>query len=210
MKTMKRIRNTKRILSVKLERIIAYLDRIRTSPEVTDNPDNTEWESLDEAIELCIALQDDCVECDCGESGDMGRHEYRYFNPSFNYVSKDGKPTDGLTPEEVRKYVRQDYDRMESLNSGNWCYLGIRADAEIVSVYGRKSTLSDTVTTGGYGPVQTIRSGGLWGIESDSDKSYFAEVAQEELSALRTELKAIGFSTRAISKAFKSVEEVQS
>ncbi len=120
--------------------------------------------------------------CTCGESGDAGRNEYRYFNPSNNYEDD--------TPEDIRKYVRQDYDRMESLNRGDWCFIGVSADAEIV--------LGDT--------CQTITSGGLWGIESDSGSDYFAETEQEQLAELREQLHAIGFSKRAISAAFKTVE----
>jgi hypothetical protein len=120
--------------------------------------------------------------CTCEESGDAGRNEYRYFNPSDNY--KD------YTPEDIRKYVRQDYDRMESLNRDNWCFIGVYADAAIV--------LGNT--------RQTITSGGLGGIESDSGSDYFAEIEQEQLAELREQLHAIGFSKRAISAAFKNVE----
>src|SRR6266853_1539084 len=64
------------------------------------------------------------AECDCGERGDMERGQYRYFNgPVENYK--------GESPADIRKYIRQDYDRMESLNRGNWCFIGIRAEAEI-------------------------------------------------------------------------------
>ena len=52
--------------------------------------------------------------------------------------------------------------------------------------------------------IQDISSGGLWGVESDSDKAYFAEVAGEELAELKSQLQALGFSKRAISQAFKS------
>jgi len=122
-------------------------------------------------------------QCDCGGSGDAGRNEYRYFN---GYVEK----YKGETPEDIRKYVRQDYDRMESLNRGDWCFLGVSAESEIV-----------------LGNVcQTITSGGLWGIESDSGSDYFAEIEQEQLAELREQLHAIGFSKRAISAAFKNVE----
>ena len=49
------------------------------------------------------------AECDCGERGDMERGQYRYFNgPVENYK--------GESPADIRKYIRQDYDRMESLN----------------------------------------------------------------------------------------------
>ena len=121
--------------------------------------------------------------CTCGESGDVGRNEYRYFNPNWeNYK--------GLEDSEIRKYCQQDYKRMESLNRGNWCFIGVSADAEIV--------LGDT--------CQTITSGGLWGIESDSGADYFAEVEQEQLAELRGQLHVIGFSKRAIASAFKNVE----
>jgi hypothetical protein len=53
------------------------------------------------------------------------RREARYFNP---YVER----YKGESLEDVRKYCRQNYDRMEPLNAGNWCFIGIRADAEVV------------------------------------------------------------------------------
>jgi hypothetical protein len=153
---------------------------------------DAEKDALDEAYDAIGELIDSVDECDCDEHGDMERNEYRYFNPSFNYVSSTGKIQDGLTPEDVRKYTRQDYERMESANRGDWCFLGIRAEAEI------------SIPSGpGYSTLQTIHSGGLWGIESDSDKSHFAETEANELADLRTQLYALGFSKRAIASAFK-------
>ena len=78
---------------------------------------------------------------------------------------------------------------MESLQRGDWAYLGIRADAEIIV----------------DGVSQDISSGGLWGVESDSDRVYLAEIDGEQLSELRDQLRALGFGTRAISAAFKNV-----
>ncbi len=130
--------------------------------------------------------------CTCDESGDMEWNEYRYFNPSFNYVDKTGHALPENTPEEVRKYVRQDYERMEDLNKGNWCFMGVRADCEV------------QLTP--FGTIQHITSGGLWGIESDSEESYIESVEKDELADLRTQLRALGFSTRAISTAFKTIE----
>jgi hypothetical protein len=144
----------------------------------------------DAAVELLQEAIEELTECSCGERGDMARGEYRYFNPSFNYVGKDGKPTEGLTPAGVRKYTRQDYDRMESLNSGNWFFIGLRAEAEIVI----------------SGTVQRVSSGGLWGIESDSDRDYRKSVEEEELSGLREVLHGMGFSKRAVSSALRNVE----
>ena len=85
---------------------------------------------------------------------------------------------DGNTPEDVRQYTLQDYLRLESLDHGDWCYIGIIAKAEVQT--NRNST------------TQTITSGGLWGIESDSG-DYINQVKADELYGLAIELKAIGF-----------------
>jgi hypothetical protein len=126
-----------------------------------------EKDALDEAYNLLGELADEVSECDCAERGDMERNEYRYFNPSFNYVDKNGNPADGLTPEEVRKYTRQDYERMESLNAGQWGYIGIKAEATIAI----PSQSSPNIST-----RQTIHSGGVWGCESDMSRTDFEEV----------------------------------
>jgi hypothetical protein len=57
--------------------------------------------------------------------------------------------------------------------------------------------------------VHTVRSSGVWGIESDSGRSEFEAIEKEELFALRESLKMLGFSTRAISAAFKNVRGVE-
>jgi hypothetical protein len=103
----------------------------------------------------------------------------------------------------VRKYVRQDYERMESLNQGSWCFVGIRAEAEIV-------ISADRNAKNYSGTIQQITSGGLWGVESTSEASYLRQVAKEELTDLRAQLIALGFTSRAVSQAFKSVSEVNS
>jgi hypothetical protein len=124
--------------------------------------------------------------CDCGERGDMVRGEYRYFNGNVeNYK--------GETPEKIREYVLRDYERMERLQRGGWDYIGIRAEAEVL------------IPSNDHSIAQEITSGGLWGIESDSDASYLKEIEDEELSELRKQLYAIGFSKRAISAAVKNV-----
>jgi hypothetical protein len=79
---------------------------------------------------------------------------------------------------------------MERLKRGDWSFIGVRADAEI-SIDGIR---------------QDISSGGLYGIESDSDAVCFAETETEELASLRSQLRALGFGTRAISSAFKNVQ----
>ena len=98
------------------------------------------------------------------------------------------KRMDDIDPDT--SYLEQEgfEDRLAQYNNGDFGYIGIRAEAEIVI---------DSV-------IQRISSGGLWGTESDSDESYLKEIEQEELSALRSILHELGFSKRAIAAAVKS------
>jgi hypothetical protein len=127
----------------------------------------------------------DARDCDC--SSIRGHNPYQFFNPNHeNYA--------GESPEDIRKDCLQDYARMEALNNGGFCFIGIRAEAEY------------TATGVFLATLQTLSSGGIWGIESNSSPEYLAETEQEQLAGLKTELKAIGFSSRAIAAAFKNVE----
>lgn len=171
-----------------IERVISYLNSLTYG-----NLNEQECSDIQDAQDLLIDAQDAALECTCGERC-LVRNSYRYFNPNWqNYK--------GLERAKIVKYCIQDFERMESLVAGNFCFIGIRAEAE-VSV-GRNGKPDS-----GY-LLQEITSGGLWGIESDSDASYLSEVEQEELSELKTQLHAIGFSERAISAAFRNVEHAQ-
>jgi hypothetical protein len=170
----------------KLERAIEYLGIERTVEG--NKSDSTLWESLDDAIDTLTDAQSELQECDCS-GGDAERGEFRYFNGCVeNYK--------GESSADIRKYVRQDYERMERLQHGDWFFVGIRAEAEIL------------IPSGDASIVQEITSGGLWGVESDSDKSYLAEIETEQLSELREQLRAVGFSTRAITTALKTLTHV--
>jgi hypothetical protein len=116
-------------------------------------------------------------------------HDCPHTSREFNYF----KPYVGEEPEgseNYQKYGKQDFDRMESLNNGNWNFIGIIVKAEILT---------------SNGTIQVVRSGGLWGIESDSG-TYLDEVGKDELENLRLELSALGFGKRAIDHAFQNVE----
>jgi hypothetical protein len=115
----------------------------------------------------------------CLDQSPIGRGEYQYFQP---YAGGEKPGT-----LYYKKYAFQDYQRMESLNRGDWCFIGIMAKA--------------TVQTEN-GVTQHITSGGLWGIESDSG-DYIKEVVKEQLSSLKCELLSFGFSERAIHYAMK-------
>jgi hypothetical protein len=178
-----------------LNRVSSFLeDRLsdgeRGEDSCYDEPEQ-DWKDAAKTIEEILndaPFDDDSVS--------WNSREYRYFNPSDNYK---GEPA-----EDIRKYVRQDYKRMEAYNRQEWYYVGVRATAEVeLSAQINKGCVSGHEVYNKS--IQTIRSGGLWGIESDSDRAYLEQIEKEELSDLRDSLKMLGFSTRAISAAFKNV-----
>jgi hypothetical protein len=139
----------------------------------------------------------DCSDCEA-EGSQCTEHEwqplsrsreFRFFKP---YAGGEKEGT-----EDYKVYGLQDYKRCEEYNNGYWHFIGIRAEAEVgVKLNGSDSWKLDELT-----------SGGLWGIESDSDKDHFKEVAGEELSQLRKILEAYGFSEKQIDAAFQDIEE---
>jgi hypothetical protein len=76
------------------------------------------------------------------ERENTGSRKYKYFIPTNN------------------ECAQQDYERMEAYNDGGWNMMGIRAQAEI-----------HTSSNGTDCLINRVSSGGLWGIESDSDKN---------------------------------------
>jgi len=122
------------------------------------------------------------------ERGGANR-EFEWFNPPIeNYK--------GESEADTRKYCERDYDRMLALSNGDFCFIGIKAEAEVgISLDGGKTYKLDTLT-----------SGGVWGIESDSGESYLAGFEREELADLRQTLLAYGFGRSSIAKAIKNAE----
>jgi len=68
-------------------------------------------------------------------------------------------------------------DRLQEYRRGDFYFEGCWAEAKILV----------------NGVVQTVRSGGLWGIESDGDSAYKASVEAEEKVALAEILASLGF-----------------
>lgn len=91
------------------------------------------------------------------------------------------RPYAGGEPPGTVEYIEHglnDFRRMEALQQGHWYHVGIYAEA-IVRLLPS-------------GRLATIRSGGLWGIESDSGDAYFHAMAEEELAQLETDLETLG------------------
>ena len=117
------------------------------------------------------------------ERENCGHREFRYFNPNWeNYQ--------GLTEKEIKEYCQQDYERMESLNAGNWCFIGIKAEVEIQTSEDGKNWL-----------INKISSGGIWGIESGSGEDYLKEEEDGQLEQLNKLLREFGFSDEEINNA---------
>lgn len=101
--------------------------------------ESQDWQDLEEAYYLLDGLTE-TPKCDCDGRGDMERHECRYFNPgSVEKFNPDAEwfakyPAEQRKAEwetAMRSNAHRDYKRMESLNNGDWCFIGIRAEAEI-------------------------------------------------------------------------------
>jgi hypothetical protein len=94
-----------------------------------------------------------------------GTREFRYFIPAMT-GEQTGNPDS----------PRQDFERMEAYNRGDWQSLGVFAEA-IVS-YPDSPNCRRT---------ERFTSSGLWGVESDSG-DYIAEVEKEQLAELKDHL----------------------
>ena len=160
-----------------LKRVLSYLNK-RSSETGNNSADPYYWGFAD-AKDIITDAQDAVMVCTCEESGDWSHKELQFFSTSGNYA---GEPL-----ADIVEYTKQDYTRMEAYNNGDWDFIGIQAQADVII----------------SGVCQSITSGGLWGIESDSDKSYLQSIEADELTNLRAVLYEMGFSKRAIAAAIK-------
>jgi hypothetical protein len=103
---------------------------------------------------------------------------------TFNWFN----PQEGAV--ENKKQAKRDYDRMMAYENGHWNMIGIKAVAEV-----------QTSENGREWLINHISSGGLWGIESDSDEEYKKEIEQEQLAELTDALLAFGFTAEEIKNA---------
>lgn len=98
-------------------------------------------------------------------------------DPGTSYMDQEGF-------EELKEKYRNE----------EFCFIGIKVTTEILT----------SLDYGKNWLINHITSGGLWGIESNSDDAYKKEVALEEMAELRTTLVGMGFSETEIKKSFDS------
>lgn len=89
-------------------------------------------------------------------------------------------------------YAVEDCERVESMSRGNWEYIGIEAEFEVVH----------TDAKGNEFP-KTIQSGGVWGIESDSGESYFQEIGREQIAECLDQLRDHEITDEEIAEAIR-------
>jgi len=86
-------------------------------------------------------------------------------------------------PIRIRRYIKQDYRRLNSYGD-SWIMMGCVAEAEVKYKIGNTENYR----------VEVLSSGGLWGIESDSDDDHKTSIAWQELDDLKAHLEKFGVS----------------
>lgn len=82
-------------------------------------------------------------------------------------------------------YEREDQERLDAFHRGEWHLGGVYAEAELVVA----------------GTTQVVRTPGVWGIESDSERSFFTETAKEQFDELVDILAELGVPKSRIQQA---------
>jgi len=112
--------------------------------------------------------------------------EYHYGTDGSNWshVSEEDRQKIidqyGSIWEACIAYAERDKERLEAFNRDAWNMIGIRAIATIHIPINYNST-----------NLQTISSGGLWGIESDSDEKYLKDIGKEQVEELKGYLRTL-------------------
>lgn len=99
-------------------------------------------------------------------------------NPDMTFLSQDHSDVTDVTERE--KCLAQDKTRFAAYLIGDWHMRGLWVEARVLVPIG-----------GGSFSIYTLRSPGLWGVESDCGAEYENAVWTEEASNLREALKAM-------------------
>lgn len=95
-------------------------------------------------------------------------------DPDLSWLT-DISRYEGCTPEEIADDTKQDKDRLEDYDRGDWYMVGVCCDVSV-----------KTKTNWAVDPV--VARSSVWGVESDSDQSYFLELAEEQIHEAKADL----------------------
>jgi hypothetical protein len=114
------------------------------------------------------------------EEGNLVFHTFIGFDddPDLSYLEQDYSKDKSISKREAKKYAEQDRKRLEAYNRGDWhmCYVGCEVFAK-------------TKTNWAQPPM--VARAYLHGIESDSEPSYFEQVAAELKHEALADLKSL-------------------
>lgn len=136
-------------------------------------------EYVEDTLDLKYEDDPDCViDRYPGHEEWMGRtRECRYFVANVPLLSinrKTGKPYSRRTKQ---RWARRQYERMEAYNRGDWACVHLFVEAIISSEQDER--------------LCWTRTGGLWGVESDSGSDYYESIWAEEMAEIRELLTGI-------------------
>lgn len=114
--------------------------------------------------------------------------------PEYHY-GKNGSNWEHVSEEDRQKiiaqygsiwnacmtYAKNDKERLEAYNRGTWEMIGIKAVATIHIPVDGDNTVK----------IQTIDSGGLFGIESDEGEDYIKDIEREQIAEVKKYLKIL-------------------
>lgn len=104
--------------------------------------------------------------------------------PDLSYLEQDYNDVTDI--KEREKYLQQDKERLESYYNDNWFMMGIYAKTTIHIPLG----LIGYSMTNDFLMIQ-IKSGGIWGIESDSDDDYIKSEIDSQIEEIKKILKVL-------------------
>lgn len=120
--------------------------------------------------------------------------KYQYFKPaqSYNKIRKwyhENGYSKGNCDFYARQQRQQDFERMESYELQDWYVMGIVAKCEV----------KYSIGNGSY-RLEHFTSGGLWGIESDSEQKYIDDIEHEQLQDLKEHLQTFNINVKNFDK----------
>lgn len=117
-----------------------------------------------------------------------------YLLTELDYANKKVVKSDRYSNEDVKRFgwetvkrwVREDIERYEDYEIG-WYSVGIVAEATILIPF----QVFDVHGVRWNFKVEKITTGGMWGIDSDSDESYIKEEEQNQIAELGNYLRIL-------------------
>ena len=95
-------------------------------------------------------------------------------DPDLSWLT-DTSRYEGCLPDEIEDYKKQDEERLADYGNG-WGMVGVVCEISI-----------KTKTNWAKDPV--VARSSVWGVESDSDESYFLTLAEEQIEEAKHDLK---------------------